>query len=217
MKIDKATISRAAALPGFESYQPEVDVPALNRPRERPVDKPGEGRIAAVLVLIFDAATGSSADPKLILTKRQAGLSNHGGQISFPGGRREGDESLWNTATRETFEEVGVDAAGIELVGQLNPVYIPPSDFTVNPFIGWHAGRPKLTRCENEVAEIIEVGIDELLDPKTLQFGDIESASGMNINVPFYAVGKQNEHRVWGATAIVLGELIQRIRLADIN
>ena len=213
----KERIAKAAKLGGFENYTPNVDVPELNRPRSRPAEMKGVGRVAAVLLLFFEDSgrPDSKSDSRIVLTKRQAGLANHGGQISFPGGRKEGEESLWETATRESFEEIGVLQSKVELLGELNPVYIPPSDFTVSPFVGWHSGPPEFVRCEDEVAEIIEVSLSHLLEPETLQFGDIESASGMNINVPFYTVGKNQEHRVWGATAIMLGEMIERIRRAD--
>lgn len=214
MAIGKERIAKAAKLIGFENYSPPVDVPALNRPRSRPEKKAGVGRVAGVLLLFYDFDVENDPNLHIVLTKRQADLSNHGGQISFPGGRQEGEETLWETAARESFEEIGIVGNQIEMLGELNPVYIPPSDFTVYPFIGWHIGRPKFVRCEDEVAEIIEVPLAQLLDSKTLQFGDIESASGMNINVPFYAVGNIQQHRVWGATAIMLGEMIERIRQA---
>ena len=217
----KALLQQAMQLTGFENWQPEVDVPQLNRPRCRPEELEGIGRVAAVLVLLYvnpetnrrigpSFKTGfDDFDLKLVLTKRHTNLSNHGGQISFPGGRQESGESLWQTAKRETLEEVGIEFQNIELLGRLNSVYIPPSDFTVQPFVGWHHGRPGFVRAEEEVDEIIEASVRDLLDPAFLCRGDIESASGMKSNVPYYCV---DGHQVWGATAIMLGELIERIR-----
>ena len=205
---EKRRLKKAMALSGFENWRPAVDVPELNRPQVRPSELEGTGRIAAVLVLLY-ASSGNRDDLKLVLTKRHVKLANHGGQISFPGGRQDANETLWQTATRETFEEVGIAPGKIDQLGRLNPVYIPPSDFTVDPFVGWHHGQPDFVRSEEEVDEIIEASVQSLLNPDTLKRGDIKSASGMNINVPYYQVGA---HRVWGATAIMLGELIERIR-----
>ena len=71
----------------------------------------------------------------------------------------EQDESPAQTALRETEEEIGVPQDEVELLGQLNPVYIPPSDFTVTPFVGWHDGAPQFVAEEREVSEVIEVPI----------------------------------------------------------
>ncbi len=224
-------------LVGFENWRPAVDVPELNRPQTRPDEMDGDGRVAAVMLLLY--SRNISAEPKdpaedlkIVFTKRHPKLTNHAGQISFPGGQQDKGESLWQTAIRETFEEIGVDSgnkelaietkvtsagqledstmkAQIQMLGSLNSVYIPPSDFTVNPFVAWYTGQPKFIRSEHEVDEIIEASVSDLLNPSILKYGNIRSASGMNINVPFYEVGP---HRIWGATALILGELIERIR-----
>ena len=244
MNPTKTTLVKAMQLAGFENWRPKVDVPKLHRPRHRPSEMAGEGRSAAVMLLLYSSAAderpkGQAGRLKLILTKRHAKLASHAGQISFPGGQQDNGESLWQTAVRETFEEIGVggqelefnghdgdDKARrfesgdspsnerIELLGQLNPVYIPPSDFTVSPFVAWLNGTPKFVRSEEEVDEIIEVPLDHLLKPEVLKYGEIKSASGMKINVPYFEV---ETHQVWGATAIILGELIERIRLAGVK
>ena len=225
----KQQLITALSLPGFEDWRPDVDVPELNRPFSRPEELPGSGRIAAVMVLIYPASVENVPgndiphddipqndvlvkngldDSTLVLTKRNANLSKHASQISFPGGRQEAGESLQETALRETQEEIGIEANEIEVIGQLNSVYIPPTDFVVTPFVGWHGGQPSFVRCEHEVEQIIEAPLVELLQPTTLVFGDIVSSSGRKLHVPFYQV---DEHKVWGATAIMLGELIERL------
>ena len=206
----KQSLIDAMSLSGFENWRPAVDVPHLNRPLCRPDDVPGVGRVAAVMILVFGDAPDSSDDGlKLVLTKRNANLSNHAGQISFPGGRQDEGETLEQTALRETEEEIGVARNEIEILGRLNPVYIPPSDFTVTPFVGWSSNPPHFVRSPDEVAEIIQAPISHLVDPRTLKIGDISTAKGVVKNVPFYEV---NQHRVWGATAIMLGEFIERIK-----
>jgi hypothetical protein len=86
----KQQIAAALSLPGFENWRPTVDVPKLNRPSARPPELPGQGRIAAVMVLMFPGPGNPDADraPRLVLTKRHSNLSKHAGQISLPGGRQ---------------------------------------------------------------------------------------------------------------------------------
>ncbi len=212
MKISKQQLFDALQTPGFENRRPRVDVPHLNRPLSRPDKLPGPGRIAAVMLLAYEATDHDSSVPetRVVLTKRHAKLSKHANQISFPGGRQDNDETLAQTAIRETNEEIGIATGEIEILGKLNPVYIPPSDFTVTPFVGWHSGKPAFVRSESEVDMIIEVSLEHLLDPSTLVFGDIAHSSGEVLNVPFYLV---DGHKVWGATAIMIGEFLERIRV----
>lgn len=222
----KDRLVRAIALPGFKDWVSPVDVPNLHRPKTRPQGLPGQGRTAAVLLLLYPTRETSDRGPSgqadegldlnLVLTKRNAGLSSHAGQISFPGGGQETTETLWQTACREAFEEIGVGNLGvdaqadeIELIGQLKPIYIPPSDFTVSPFVGWQDSAPEFVCAPDEVEEVIETSLSHLLQPKTLKIGEVVSANSQQIDVPFYKVG---EHRVWGATAIMLSELLERIR-----
>ena len=207
--IDRQTILNALNCEGFDDWQSTVDVPSLVRPRTRPADIPGEGRAAAVMVLISHDRQNQLAEPEIILTRRQPGLRQHAGQISFPGGRQDPGETLRETALRETKEEIGVSSDSIDVLGQLNSVYIPPTDFTVVPFVGWRPGSPTFVPSEQEVAEILPVSVVHLLSPQTLRQGTVQSESGAKLEVPFYQV---QQHRIWGATAIILSELIERLR-----
>lgn len=194
------------------------------RPRQRPAELPGQGRRAAVMLMLFPLSHRSSmtesrnqisffADPSdrvgLVLTQRPSHMNNHGGQISLPGGRQEPDEPLPTTGLRETQEEVGIDPDSIELVGQLQPVYIPPSDFTVFPFVGWHREVPRFERNSDEVEQILIPSLSRLQDPDSVQRDKIFSNRRWLLDVPYYALA---EHRVWGATAIVISELLERVR-----
>lgn len=203
-------LASALLQPGFDQWIPTVDVPELHRPSQRPNDLPGTGRIAAVLILIYpdDAKSTSLLDSHLVLTKRHANLSKHANQISFPGGRQDEGETLVETAIRETREEIGATVTGSQILGNLNNVYIPPSDFTVTPFVGWVPERPSFVLSEAEVEEVIETSIGHLMKPETLGFDYVET-SRRNIQVPVYRVGS---HQVWGATAIMISELLERLR-----
>jgi 8-oxo-dGTP pyrophosphatase MutT (NUDIX family) len=213
MAISKKTIVNAMSLEGLEDWPSSLDVPHLSRPRRRPAHLSGDGRAAAVLLLLYPNATNNySADhasPLIVLTRRPDHLNKHAGQISLPGGQQDPGETLDETATREAEEEVGVSANKIELLGRLNPVYIPPSDFTVDPFVGWLPKRPEFVRSEAEVAEIIEVPLTHLIDPTTIVKGTIKTAKGSIEDVPYFRI---QHHQVWGATALILGEFVERIK-----
>jgi 8-oxo-dGTP pyrophosphatase MutT (NUDIX family) len=141
----------------------------------------------------------------LVLTVRNPELNYHSGQISLPGGGWEvGDESLRATALREAEEEIGVAADELEILGPLTPLYIAPSNNVLHPFVGYAHQRPTFDPDPAEVAELLEVPLALLLDPVTRREEDW-IWRGAELHVPFYAVG---EHKVWGATAIVLAEFL---------
>uniref|UniRef100_UPI000B3399DD NUDIX hydrolase n=1 Tax=Rhodothermus marinus TaxID=29549 RepID=UPI000B3399DD len=95
--------------------------------------------------------------PHLLLVERPSHLKEHGGQIGFPGGRREPGETLQETALREAHEELGLPPERIELLGALTPLYIPVSNFCVHPFVGAIAPLPELRPCPEEVQAVLRV------------------------------------------------------------
>ena len=204
MIINRKTIESALQLDGFENWVPSFYRESMDRPRSRPSSLDGDGRLGAVLLLLFE----EEHDIKIVLTRRSEELKHHPGQISFPGGRVEGKESLQQAAIREANEEIGVHPESIQIVGSLNQIYIPPSDFTVSPFVGWHHGPPILNPQESEVAEVLVFSISDLLNPLALIDGPFE-CGGKARTAPHYSV---NESAIWGATAIILTELLDRIR-----
>lgn len=156
-------------------------------------------REAGVLVLFFPY----NDEPIVLLTVRRPDLKEHAGQVSFPGGRREPDETLRETALREAHEEVGLDPADVEVLGRLTPLYIPPSNFCVHPFVAVMPFAPALQPQDEEVASLLYTPLPLLLDPTTRQCEPWD-LRGRVVDVPFLAVG---EHKVWGATAMMLAEL----------
>ena len=172
-------------------------------PRPRPLDpSPGvEPRQAGVLLLLYPVHGALH----LVLTIRTSNLNHHSGQISLPGGGwEEGDTSLQETALREAQEEIGIVTNGLELLGSLTPLYIPPSNNVIHPFVAYAAQRPTFHPDPSEVAGLLEVPLHLLLDPETRREEDW-IWRGAPLHVPFYAVG---QHKVWGATAIVLAEFL---------
>lgn len=159
-------------------------------------------RVAAVLVTLFPDAAGR---PRVLLTRRQAELRDHAGQVSFPGGRMEAGESAEETALREAWEELAVEPSAVRVVGRLSPLWIPPSDFLVYPVLGHLPERPAWTIQDAEVAEVIDAPLEHFADPAQLR-ADWWELRGERRWVPYFQVG---EHRVWGATAMILAELLQ--------
>ena len=179
-------------------------------PRPRPGDVfplPSEihPQEASVLILLFPHRDGL----RFFLTRRTDTVETHKGQISLPGGAQEAGESLAQTALREAREELGIASACIEIIGEpLTPVYIPVSGFRATPFVAFTPARPPVTPEPGEVIEIIEAPLELIVDEKNIVEERWE-IRGFEMLVPFFSV---NGHKVWGATAMVLGEFGEMLR-----
>ena len=168
---------------------------------------PEDARPGAGLALLFPADAGWST----VLTLRHRDLKNHGGQLSLPGGRVEEGESIEQTALREAQEEVGLDPTAVNVVGRLSPLYIPVSGFVLHPVVGVAAAMPDWVAEANEVESILPVTLEHLLDPEH-RFEDKRRYEDQRYRVPFVRVGV---HRLWGATAMVVAELLEVWRQLD--
>jgi 8-oxo-dGTP pyrophosphatase MutT (NUDIX family) len=132
---------------------------------------PEGGRDSAVLMLFGDGGDGGdggdAAGPDLLLTQRAASLRSHPGQVSFPGGATDpGDRGPAATALREAAEETGLDPAGVDLLGLLPALYLPPSGFVVTPVLAWWRDpSPVSVRDVEEVARVDRVPLQDLIDP----------------------------------------------------
>jgi len=206
--------SSAAATPTIELVRaamrgplPGLEAQLTMAPRPRPFSPPPgvEPRQAGVLLLLYPI----HGVLHLALTVRMPSLNYHSGQISLPGGGwEEGDASFQATALREAQEEIGVGADGLELLGSLTPLYVPPSHNVVHPLVAYAPQRPAFQPDPQEVAELLEVPLHLLLDPATRREEDWPWR-GAPLHVPFYAVG---EHKVWGATAIIVAEFLALVK-----
>ncbi len=151
------------------------------------------------------ACNGGTTSPlHIVLTRRTDAVDTHRGQISFPGGSTEPGEDAVCAALREAWEELGIDPAKLNVLGELSPLYIPPSGFCIYPVVAYSTARPDFVPNPGEVAEVLEVSLAHLLDSAT-RGEEIWPIRGLDVRVPFYRVG---HHKVWGATAMVLCELL---------
>ncbi len=142
---------------------------------------------------------------KLILILRKTYKGVHSAQIGFPGGRREeADESLMHAALRETWEEVGVPIEDIQIIKEMTELYIPPSNFTVYPFLGISSKTPRFIKQDEEVEDLIEVHLTDFLDEISVSSVKVMTSLDKELEVPAFLL---NGHVVWGATAMMLSEL----------
>lgn len=139
----------------------------------------------------------------LILRKSYSGV--HSAQVAFPGGRYElQDEDLMQTALRETKEEIGVSPRLLSVLKPMSPLYIPPSNYLVHPFVGLAYSTPQFTKQESEVDDIIQVKLLDLLDEANAITTKVSTSYNVDVTVPAYQL---NGHIVWGATAMIMSEL----------
>ena len=144
----------------------------------------------------------------LILRKTYKGV--HSNQIAFPGGKFEPEDAdLKYTALRETFEEVGVPIAHVNVIKELSQVYIPPSNFEVQPYIGLYDLPLPFVLQEDEVEAIVEVSLTDFMSNENLFKQTLSTSYAKNISVPAF---KLNGYTVWGATAMMLSEVKELLR-----
>jgi 8-oxo-dGTP pyrophosphatase MutT (NUDIX family) len=179
----------AGTLPGLEAQLRFMPTP----PRKgwKPGEFPSDARAAAGLLLLYPG-------------ERASGLRRHAGQVSLPGGATDPGETLVQTALREAHEEVGVDPARVRVLGELTPVYVLVSGFTLHPIVGVTDDRPSFVPAAHEVEEVLEVSIDDIQDASCIRQG-FRTREGVAVEYPYFDL---RGHQVWGATAMVLGEFI---------
>jgi 8-oxo-dGTP pyrophosphatase MutT (NUDIX family) len=177
--------SRLAPMPP-RKWPPGFDVAAL--------------RHAAGLLLLFPV----EGLARIVLTVRADTLDRHRGQVSLPGGAIEPDETVEQAALREAHEEVGLNIDDVHVLGRLTPLDIAVSGFRLHPIVANVDAHPKLVASDGEVARILEVDVDDLLDRRHLVVTTM-SRDGVDFRVPAFRVAGTE---IWGATAMVLAEFL---------
>ena len=193
----------------FEGLKPGLDAQLEMMPQPRPGHKlysevEDSCVKAGVLILLYPWKD----QLHLVFTRRTDRVDFHQAQISFPGGRQEEDESFKEAALREADEEVNIPPDSVRILGELTPLYVPPSNYCVYPVVAVTKERPDFQPSELEVAEVIEVPLDHLLDPENIQ-KEMWHYKGADLEVPFYFF---KGDKIWGATAMILAELLELLK-----
>jgi len=156
---------------------------------------------AAVMMLLYPKAGVTH----LVLIVRNLYEGVHSGQIAFPGGKYEEEDSGYaQTALRETHEEVGISPDMIEIKKDFSPIYIPPSNFLVYPFMGISINEIAFVPDPSEVDRIIELPLSVFLSEEIIVKVRLTTSYATDIEVPAFEIEGQ---MVWGATAMMLSEL----------
>lgn len=209
--MDQATalqqiISYAVHLKDFDTRSTRIAMSPIGRIPRRPAGLAGAARTGSVLIVLFSAADSLH----VILIKRREDLRHHPGQISFPGGRREQGETPLACALRETREEIGIEPASLIIAGHLETAYIIASDFSIDPFVAWHPGIPACIPYPSEVDAIYTVPLAHLCAPGAREYRQ-KNILGTQRSVPGFLL---DGHHLWGATAMLLHEIIERLKAA---
>lgn len=177
--------------------------PAMRVPPNFPLPDTRQARRSAVLLLLYPI------NEQLHLALMERSLSNfvHSGQISFPGGGVElGDADWVHTALRETEEEFGCNTDNFAILGLISPLYIPVSNSWVQPVVAFSDTRPDFVPNPDEVAQILELKLNDFLQADAVQQTTVKSGIGYTMQVPAYLI---QGHTIWGATAMMLSEFLE--------
>ncbi|MEQ1830669.1 MAG: CoA pyrophosphatase [Pirellula sp.] len=166
---------------------------------------PRNAHPAAVLIGLIPVSESEWTIP---LTLRPAQLTDHGGQVSLPGGRSDAGETSWRTACREFSEELGCSTEFMHPVGQLSPLYVFASRHYVTPMVGVCSVRPAFQPNPDEVAELLFMSLNDLISDRAVCFGVMRRGNAQ-FDAPGFRIG---EHFVWGATAMILSQLRSTVR-----
>ncbi|MBE4948190.1 NUDIX hydrolase [Chryseobacterium culicis] len=202
LSIEKIQENLKKELPGEKAHQ-IMEALSARYLTLKPTEKT---RRSAVLMLLYPI----NNDIYFPLIVRNSYDGFHSNEVGFPGGRFEiSDENLIRTALRETQEEIGVNSDEVKILGTLTEIYIGPSDFNVLPVVGFLPHRPNFKPDSREVQQIFELKLEYFSDPNIMGCSEI-SIPGDLVTTPNYDV---NGHKVWGATAKIIIELLSVLKL----
>jgi 8-oxo-dGTP pyrophosphatase MutT (NUDIX family) len=195
--IERLERALSGELPGQNAQAILAPVPRRAWP---PGFEPSQIRHAAGLLLVVPREQRAH----VVLTVRARTLGRHSGQVSLPGGVVDPGETLEHAALREAHEEIALETAAVRVLGALTPLDIPVSGFRLHPIVGAARVRPILAPADAEVARILEVPVEDLLDGRYVRSTE-RVRDGYTLTVPaFHVCGEE----IWGATAMVLSEFL---------
>ncbi len=160
-------------------------------------DPPKEG---AVMIMLYP----ENGTIKFPLIQRPEYPGVHSGQMALPGGKKEGQENLIETALRETEEEIGVRRSSVEVIGKLSSFYVFASNFQIQPVVGRITTTPEFIPEESEVAEIVHANLNHLISDDFVKVKKVMPRAGFELEAPYFDLAGKT---VWGATAMMLNEL----------
>lgn len=203
-KLDQFTVELKNKLsekkPAWEAHRKVMD---HRKPVEELSKKLENARKSAVLLLIFPI----KGLLHTVFIKRPTYEGVHSGQIALPGGAREAEDlSLMHTAIREAEEELAIKAKPTDIIGKLSSLYVPPSNFLIEPYVAVQKKEPTFKADVFEVAEVIRCPLDLLLGEDKLLFNQMVSSSRGELSVKGYRI---QEHLIWGATAMIIKEFAE--------
>ncbi len=165
---------------------------------------PSTARPSAVLVLFGE----TDAQPDLVLIERAHDMRSHAGQLAFPGGGADDEESAVETALREAEEEIGLDPSGVDVLAELPALWLPPSNFAVTCVLAWWRQESPVGVVDRvEVADVLRVRIADLVDPAAR----VTVVHPLGHRGPGFRIG---DLVLWGFTAGVVDRILQHAGLA---
>jgi 8-oxo-dGTP pyrophosphatase MutT (NUDIX family) len=164
-----------------------------------------DAKSASVLILLYP----QDGSVYTVFMQRPEYDGIHSGQISFPGGKKEeSDDDAVDTALREAHEETGVDPSTITVIGILTPLFIPVSNMLVTPVVAWSEEKPEFRHHPDEVVFLFDADLNSFLDSSMIKYRPLY-IGGETIEIKyFYYKG----HVIWGATSMILNELLVIIK-----
>ena len=178
--------------------------------KDFPLNPGPDARSAGVLILLYPS--GKAVRTVFIQRPEYPGI--HGGQISFPGGKKElHDKTIIDTALRESKEETGINPVEIQIIGSLTPLFIPVSNTVVTAVTGWTDQRPEFIPDNREVDFLIEADLASFLDTSMIRSKSM-LLNGQTVTIRYF---DYNGFVIWGATAMILNELLEIIRRDNIS
>ena len=191
-------------LPGIDAQIKMAPKPV--NPRRFKEDFEDPARPSAVMILLYP----HQSEIHLPLMKRPQYPGVHSGQISFPGGKPEStDRDLIHTALRETEEEIGVGANRIEVIGELTDLFVIASNFRIKPIVGLANEKPEFIPDPHEVDGVLNVSLSHLYNIENQGVETMKFKNNITIESPYFNV---QGNVVWGATAMILSELLEVIK-----
>lgn len=206
---DKLKLALSSELPGMLSHlqlAPKERIASIKEQKSSKNAKP-----SAVLLILFK----ENKQLKIVFILRSVYDGVHSGQISFPGGKKDqNDIDSLETALREAKEEVGIVIDREDILGKLSNLYIPNSNFIVEPYVAFVEKLNGLIPDQAEVQQIYKIPLEDVTNENAIQTKEVLFLNKRTISVPCFYI---NNLKIWGATAMILNELLDIIRSNNLD